>query len=297
MPVNQKPPDKFSRYTDPTGQLSNRDLKTGEWYVEHKIMLRNILIGFLGVWCAISVGYGVLGWLYYFVSGYFDDRALARREVAQFQNYAAIQQSYKALPLAFSAIQVYAPTDGHYDFVTLATNNNERVTIRLTYQFTFDGGQTETREVVILPKTTVPVASLGNASDTYPGNPALKTEKIVYERISAHEISRIQDFVSQRTKFTVDNLQFVPPQEGVSAARVKFDITNQTVFEFWEPFFYAEVMSGATPVGIFSFTVSDLKPEEKRSLDISTFIDVSGADDIRITPVMDIFDQSIYKKP
>lgn len=297
MPVSKKPQDKFSRYVDASGQFTNNELKAGEWYVAHKLVLRTILIWILGIWCVLSVGYGLIGWVMYYTSGYFKDRALVRSSVAQFQNYTQIQENYKAIPLDLNSIQVYSPVDNRYDFVTKATNNNERIVIRLKYHYEFAGGKTETSDIVVLPKSTVPVASLGQASDMYPSNPVLKFDEIKYERINAHVIPRIKDFLTQRTRFRVENPEFIPPTEGVVASRVKFDIINDTVFSFWEPLYFVEVISGGTTIGIFSITVPELKAEERRALDVSTFIDISGADDIRITPIIDIFDQSVFIKP
>lgn len=297
MPVSKKPQDKFSRYVDASGQFTNRELKTGEWYVTHKLLLRTILIWILGIWCVLSVGYGLIGWVMYYTSGYFDDRALLRSGVAQFQNYEQIQENYKASPLALKSIQVYSPIDGHYDFVTMATNNNERVVIRARYHYSFSSGESGTSDVVVLPKTTVPLAVLGQAAESYPSNPTLKFDTVAYERISPHIIPRIGDFISQRTRFRVEEPVFVPPQEGVVSSQIKFDIINDSVFSYWEPFYYVEVLSGGTAIGIIPITVPELKAEERRSIDINTFIDISAADDIRIIPVIDIFDPSVFIKP
>ncbi len=295
MAFGKKPPEKFSQYTDPTGEFSNKSLHVGSWYVEHKIFLRNILIGVLLIWSIFSVGYGVIGWGHYVVEGYFQDRTLAKRQIAQFQNYTHIQQSYKALPLDFSPIQIFSPTTGKYDFVTLATNQNQRVLIRLQYRFTFEGGETSVHETFLLPGQTVPVAVLGYDSENYPGNSSLKIESIKYEHVSPHRILKIQDYVSQRTKFSTQNLEFFPPQEGIQASRIRFDITNETGFAFWEAFFALEVLSGGQSLGLLSATIADFQPGETRSVDVSTFFDIGSADEVRLTPIIDIFDSSVYK--
>ncbi len=296
MPLAPKPKDKFSRYTDPTGQMSNRELTFGEWYVSHKIMLRNIFIGVLGIWSFISVGYSLVAWGAYATSGYFDDRALARRQVRQIQDYTAIQQNYKAKPLDMSALRVYTGTDSTYDFVVNAKNPNSQFIITVRFLYTYDGGQTAEREVLLLPQSTVPIAFLGHVLESYPSNPTLKIVNIGYERVSTHDIPKIQDFVTQRTKFTVENVTFTPPQEGVLASRITFDLVNNTVFSFWEPFFFIEIMSGEEPVGIMSTTVSNFGAEERRTIEVATFTDITGADSVRVTPVMNVFENSIYKK-
>jgi len=293
----QKTPDKFSRYTDATGEYSNKSLKVGGWYVAHKIVLRNICIGILLVWSVISVGYGIFGWGLYFVDGYFDDKALARRQIEQFQNYQNIQQGYKAKDLEFGTIGIFSPIEGKYDFVSAATNPNENVVVTVEFTYAYEGGETALNKVVLLPKATVPVAVLGHDAAAYPGNPTLKIQKVSYERISPHRITKIADYISQRSKFSVTNVEFVPPQEGVQASRVKFDLTNETVFEFWEPVYYVEILSGGGLMGILSTTLPEFKPGETRTVDINTFIDIASADDIRVTPVMDVFDASIFKRP
>lgn len=295
MAFTSKPPDKFSRYTDATGELSNKSLTAGEWYVSHKILLRNILIGVLLVWVVISVGYSLIAWGSYAVSGYFQDRALARRQITQFQNYEVLQQAYKATPLDFEAIQIFTPTEGKYDLVTFTTNKNSRFVVKLDYSFTYEGGKTETKHVSLLPLSRVPVAVLGVESESYPGNPTLKVEKVGYERVSEHAISDVGEYIKQRTNFTIENPQFLPPQEGVPASRLTFDILNNTLYGFWEPFFYVEILSGGETLGMVSLTVPDFKAGERRSIDLSTFIDLGSAEDIRLVPMLDVFDTSVYK--
>lgn len=292
-----KPPDKFSRYTDATGEFSNKSLRFGEWYVAHKILLRNIITGVLLVWVVISIGYSLIAWGSYFLGGYFQDRDLARRQIAQFQNYTALQQGYKALPLDFESIQISSPAEGKYDFVTFASNKNERFIVRLDYSFSYEGGKTQTQHISILPTTRIPVAALGQDLESYPGNPTLKIEKVSYERINEHSIPDIADYLKQRVNFVGENLEFTPPQEGVQASRLKFDIVNNTVFEYWEPFFYGELLSGGEPAGLLSLTVPDFKPGERRTIEINTFLDVGSVDDIRLIPMVDIFDSSVYKRP
>lgn len=297
MIFGKNPKDKFSRYRDPTGEFSNSTLKTGEWYVAHRILLRNIMIGILVVWGVVSVGYGVVAWGHYIVSGYFADRELARRQIRQFQNYEDIQESYKAVPLNFSPLQIYSSAAAKYDFVTRATNSNERFAIKIRYFFSYDGGKTAEAETLILPKMTVPVAVLGFDSENYPNNPKINIQKISYERISPHYIVRVGEYVEQRLKFSAENIQFVPPTEGVLASRVSFDVTNHSAYEFWEPFFYVEIFSGGEVIGILGLTLPQLKPSEKRTVDLNTFVDVELADDIRLTPMVDVFDRSVYKIP
>lgn len=297
MAFASKPPDKFSRYTDATGELSNKSLKVGGWYVAHKVLLRSIAIGVLLVWCVISVGFGIIAWGAYAVDGYFEDRALARRQIQQFQNYTNIQQSYKATALELSPIEIFVPSEGKYDLVSHATNKNDRTIITVEYKFTYEGGETAVNKTVILPHATVPLAVLGTETESYPGNPQLKIEDIKYERISPHQIYRIDDYIAQRSNFVVENVEFIPPQEGVLASRVKFDVTNNTVFTFWEPYFYVEILGGGGNIGILSTTIADFKPGETRTLDIATFTDILGADEIRLTPVMNVFDSSIYQRP
>ena len=77
MSAKPKTPDKFSRYVDPTGEFSNRELKLSVFYLKHKLLLQKIGKNVLIVWCVVSVGYSFGYWVYYFSFGYFEDQKIA----------------------------------------------------------------------------------------------------------------------------------------------------------------------------------------------------------------------------
>lgn len=296
MSFSKKKEDTFSRYTDVTGTVSNRSLKLGEWYVSHKILLRNIFLVVFGIWCVISIGYSFFALVWYAVDGYFEDRSMLRARVLSLQRNNLSRNEYTATPLSFGNVQIFSPSPDLYDFVVSTENKNERSLAVVHYKFTFDGGETKTETMTVLPGKTIPLISLGNSFSDFPTNVKFVVVKKDFERIDAHRVSNIKNFIDSRLQFMTDEVVFTPPSEGLTSSKVEFFIQNNTVHNFWEIPFVAEIKSGSQTVGVFFFTVSDFVEGERRKIDVHTFFDVSFGDSLFVTPVFNVFDSSLYKR-
>ena len=84
QPVHEKK-DLAAKYKAPPEEFSYRQLKLAAWYVKNKILLQKIGIGLLIFWCVVSIGYGIFKWGDYFIFGYFADKEMVERQVAEVQ--------------------------------------------------------------------------------------------------------------------------------------------------------------------------------------------------------------------
>lgn len=296
--MEEKTIDKFSRYTDPTGEFSNRELKLAEWYLKHKLLLQKIGKYILIVWCVITVGYGVGYLVYYFSYGYFQDQKMSAQSVLQFQNYQNLQTMYGAKDLVVREIAVYNSVSDLYDFVAQVENLNERWIAQVTYKFEYGGGETPSATTTLLPQTTRPIVVFGAIAGSYPTGARLMIEKIDWRRINPHTGINIQNYIDERSKFSVEKLAFTPARRstGILNNMIEFDLFNDTAYSFWEAEFYVELRDGGATVGLIHLNVDKFKTTEGRHIDLRSFVDNLRVDDIVIWPVFDIFDSSVYMK-
>lgn len=292
----EKKVDKLSRYSDPTGEFSNRQIKLAEWYLKHKLLLQKIGKNFLIVWCAATVGYSLSYWVYYLSYGYFQDQNTLNRQTVEFQNYQSMQSSYGAQALQVGNIEVYNSVSDLYDFVARVTNPNERWLATLTYKFSYAGGESETKTTVLWPGASRPVVAFGVSAGAYPGYPNLVMEKVEWKRLNPHSTLNVKDFVATRSQFTTENFAFTSASRsaGILNHIIQFDLFNDSAYSFWDPEFYVELKDGGQTVGVIYLALDKFKAGEQRKIDLRSWVDNLQVSDIVIWPVFDIFDKGEY---
>lgn len=296
--MEEKIKSKFSRYTDPTGEFSNRALKLAEWYLKHKLLLQKIGKYILVGWCVVTVGYSFGYWLYYFSYGYFQDQKMATQSVAQFQNYKNLQTMYGAKDLVVKDVDVYNSVSDLYDFAAQVENPNERWVARVTYRFAFSGGETSLTTTVLPPQGARPVALFGAAAGSYPVGARLVIEKIDWRRLNPHVDVDIKNYIAERSKFSVERFAFTPASRsaGILNNMIEFDLFNDTAYSFWDAEFYVELKDRGETVGLIHLNADKFKAGEKRRIDLRSFVDNLRVSDIIVWPVFNVFDVGEYMK-
>lgn len=296
--MEEKIKSKLSRYTDPTGEFSNRQIKLAEWYLKHKLLLQKIGKYILIAWCVVTVGYG-FGYLgYYFSYGYFQDKKMAAQSVAQFQNYSKLQTMYGAKDLIVKDVDVYNSVSDLYDFAARVENPNERWIARVTYKFVFGGGETPLAQTTLAPKSARPIVYFGGSAGTYPLGASFVIEKVDWQRINPHSGIDIEDYISQRTRFSVDQFRFTPQKRsaGILNSMIQFSLSNDTAYNFWDAKLIVELLDGGQTVGMVNLNVERFMAGEKRSIDLRSWVDNLSVTDIVLWIGFDVFDNGEFMK-
>ncbi len=292
----EKKIDMLSKYTDPTGEFSNRELKTAEWYLRHKIQLKNIFKWFLILWCIITIGYSFGYWGYYFSYGYFQDQKMYAQQTVELQNYTAIQPMYGAQDLQVGNIEAYNSVSNLYDFAAWVTNPNKRWIAMVRYKFVYVGGETATKETVLWPQSSRPVVSFGEQAGSYPSYPQFTIENIEWRRINPHSSIDIPNFIAERSKFAVENFTFTAASRsaGILNHLIRFDLFNDTAYNYWDPEFYVELKDGSQTAGFIYVTLDKFKAGDERHIDLRSWVDNLNVSDIVLWPAFNIFDKSEF---
>lgn len=292
---SSKPPEKLKRYIDPTGELGNKGLTRGIWYVKHKLLLRKIFIITMIVWITISVGVGGVFALKYASYDIWQDKNSYVDEYVRVPNFAALHPMYQPVSLDVQLTRVIKESDDRYNFVTKVQNPNVRYLANVTYHYEYRTGQTEQKTVTLLPGREQFMYAFGHESVVFPSQTQLMIDDISWKRISAKVIPDIVGYMDERLDFTAEEVNFVEPSaEGALVPSIQFDLRNNTVYSFWEPQFIVELKRGGATAGVILVTEVGIQSEEVRPIEYRVFQEVDNITGVQITPMMNVFDQSVY---
>ncbi|MDP2692559.1 MAG: hypothetical protein Q8O88_02880 [bacterium] len=289
---------KINEYVDTTGQLSSRHLMLGTWYLRHRQLFYEIGIGFLIAWCIVFVGYSSWKWGEYLIFGYWADQEYQLRDVQNTQNYSNIQSIYRAQDLQVSDVHMFITSEGMYDFTANIKNPNERWVAKVSYHFVYSGGESEPQIATVIPMSELPIIAFGIEIDSPPSNVNFVVDNIAWASVDAHKVPDVATFLSERNRFTIDNLLIeFPSLSGISVPSVSFDIANQSAFSYWGPVFFVELLNGSQVVGYINLYFDKIESFATESVTLRYFNSITEFSNIRIIPVINYFDDSIYIDP
>ena len=294
----KKKEDKLSLYQDPTGEFSNRSLKLGEWYLSHKVLLQKIGMTILIVWCVITMGIGISYFGYYLVFGYTNDSQMYAQQTLEFQNYENLQVAYKPQDLQVRRVQVFESATDKYDMSAQVVNPNERWVAYVDYKYKYGGGETDIRTEMLLPGEARPIVYFGVESPNYPSKAELVFGHISWKKINAHYVKDVKAFIDQRKIFEMSNFDFTKASRstGASTNIIEFDITNASSYGYWDLEFIVELIDGPT-VGYLYILEDQFRAGDTRHIDVRSTVDNLNVSDIKVHPVVDVFDLEKFMAP
>ncbi len=282
----------FEQYIDPTGEFSNKELAAGDWFVRHKFFLRQLSFGLLIAWCVITIGFSTYVIGEYLFRGLWQDFDTEDRQIADLSSPGA-EELFSAQELKPEQIDVFPSSPGKYDMYSALTNENAWYVAYITYHYDTSGGPTEMKELAVLPGQRVAVAQIGLEAAKRPSNVSLVIDRTRWERINSHVVADVPAYVADRLDFMTTDTQIgADAEDGTS--KLTFMVKNDTVYDYWNATFVVELRRGNAIVGVFPLTVPLFKAQEERAIDLRPFVNLDRVTNIRLVPVMDVFDSSIY---
>lgn len=288
--------ERLGRYVDPTGELTNRDLAFGEWYVRHRVLLREIVVGILIAIIVIFGGFSVYQVAGYAFFGYWNDEQLRTDLTKNAVAIKSIHDSQAPAALEIAPIEIYSGVTGKFDIVALAKNMNDRWMANVSYNFVFDGGETPVQRVLILPGQTLPITALGTPSAESLSNVRLVIKSTDWRRLDDHRYPKPLNFIAEREQFPVRDFVFHPtdPNLGTVANQISFKLKNDSAYGYEQPSFYVLLKNGDSVVGVKRFFVDTFRSGEERTIDLTSFADSLSVDGLEIIPDIDIFTSDNY---
>lgn len=294
---NKKQADLLNRYEDPTGEFTNRDLRFSEWYVRHQVWLKHVVMGFLISIIVVFGGYGLYGIFEYAFYGYGHGE---RTRSALVKNAVALQTTKKieaALPITLNEVVYFPASANTVDFVSLASNPNDRWAAEVTYVFA--NGETSTKEqsVWIWPKQTMPLTALGADQNIASAQSQLVIKKINWRKLDNRTYPNIAQYITDRLTWQVGDFAYTSAATvpGAAFSQVSFSVTNQAIFGYWEVPFIALLKKGDSLVAVKSFVHDGWGVQEKRVVQLTVPVDTLDIDTIEIFANLNLFDTGIYQ--
>ncbi len=287
---NARGKQAYAKYVSPTGELEARELRFGEWYVRHKIQLQHIGKWALITWCALTLGFSLWQWGEYAFVGYRNERTFLEQSRAGFKNYDDVHALYGASDITVSRVQIFRSGAGKYDFSAFVANPNAQYAVILRYQFAYAGGATVIAETTLLPNERRPVVVFGHEAAQFPSSARFVVEEKRFRRVDPHDIPNVAGFIEERLAFNVSNIT-------ISSGHVSFDVLNNSAYSYWQAVFYVQLVSGDTIVGLLYLPLDQFRSGEKRSRDIRLFSDGENIRTIQLSPIINVFDQSVFMSP
>lgn len=298
MTAKTKKTDPYNKYVDPTGEISNRELEVAAWYVTHKESLKKFGTGLLAAFCVATAGYGIYGWLEYLIVGYREDRAAF---VSLGGNAPGIRHLERnpAEGLSLGAVYTFQTAAGRYDMAAEAKNDRPDMTALVTFRYVFSGGESARTQRQIMPAGSAILAAYGVESDGTPQNASLVVDSVAWQRVNPHTVPDPAAYVSERLRFAVENVAFVPAasESDLSSSHISFDAVNPSAYSYWQARFDAAFFDGEELTGVAPITIDRFRSGERRRVDYATQNPAVRAREVRLYPDLNIFDRAVYMPP
>lgn len=293
-----KPKITFERYVDPTGEFSSKRLKYSLWFTEHKLILYKVSLGVLSLFSIIIWILGIWWWSDYII---FETGAGARlrKSLANFTNSSLLASRFTPTTLAVVDTVVTAGGVDKYDISAEVVNPNDRFIAIFDYYFLVDGEKTPVQTTVLLPKDDRPIAYFGLKKTVAPNAPVLFLENVKWQRVANDTIADTQSWQAERLNFSVKDFAFTRSEstDGVGSHMISFTLTNNSSFAYTAPRFYVALLLQQGMVGLVPLSVPQFKSLEERKIDIRSFVPTLNVTDVQIFPLINVYDDTVYRKP
>ena len=293
LPV-KKP--SLERYVDPTGELTNKKLKFGEWYVRNRLLLRKIFVGSLTAWCIVFGGYSLYGWGKWLAIDIWNDNKM-QVELTQTQIPWAYWRDARApQPLAIAPVEITPSGENKVDFIALADNVNKHWIAAITYHFVYGAAETDPQTTRVSPGQRRALLSLGNTNN---GGAQLIVDKTEWERLNSHQIADPAAYVAERFKFGVRDVVFTPASAATGAPThsLAFTVSNNSAYSFWLAKFTVLYLDGNQVVGVKQIEVPQFRAGESRAQEIKSLAPQLNVTNVDVIPEVNPFSASTFMAP
>lgn len=287
----------YTKYQDTTGELSGTDLKRYIWFTKNQVLLYRLLVSFLIAFIVFAFGYSLWGIGNYVALGYWLDQKIYQ-ELGGFYDYTGIHARYGAQPLQVLSVDAIESGVNKFDEIAQLLNPNERFIAEFDYYFDFGGGVSTTRErATLMPLENRPVGEFGLDSGAFGGAGNLVIDNVSWTRVSNHDVTNIQEFLDNHSKFTASSVVFTNSarENAASAHVISFDLTNGSAYSYYAPKFLIGLFQGGALVGVIPWqSDSDFYSLQTKKVDIRSFVTNLNVDQVEVYPLINWFDSESF---
>lgn len=296
----QNIPVDINRYQD-SFTPSAKKLDLGLWLIERGKYLRAGLIIFLIILAVMAWSRTIYGFAYYITKGMNEDEILVREMVAVQTIGHDYILSLSANDLVYSPVQVLRANGDKYDFVGQIENPNSGYSASFNYCFFEQNQEIECDESFVFPGETKNLLSLAKPFNYIPRDVNFIIKDIIWRRINNRQFPDWKNYRDGHLNIVIEGAEFKPSQasglsEKLNLNTLKFTATNKTPFNYWEVSLTILLYSGNAIAGVNKYILTEFMSGEKQTVEMSWLGNLSGVDNIKIIPEVNILDNNVYIK-
>jgi hypothetical protein len=287
----------LKRYETDVGGVSLNTLEAGLWWTRNRPKFKAALIFFLIAISAVSWVYTLYGWGSYLLVGMNQDTQLARELVQT----TALNPKYLTDKAAKSLILSPAGIINNNDsFDMYITVKNPNVSFYGVFSYCFRNAEKSyCGDDFILPGEQKYILALAKEFKFQPNNIIFSITNLKWQRINAHQIPDWKKYRDSRLDISVENTSFVSNSGEISGKTIlntlSFTASNDSPYSYWEAPFTIVLFNAGRVISINRYLVKDFLSHQSQDIKMVWPGIVGTADNISITPDINILDKNVYK--
>ncbi|KKP90649.1 MAG: hypothetical protein UR94_C0026G0006 [Parcubacteria group bacterium GW2011_GWA2_36_10] len=271
--------------------LSNQDLERGYWWLQHKELINKIFLVFLILSLLSLYIWLAFAYLRYWQSGSWE--TYAQQLDSQQFNWAQYHQERVAKALKISSAQALATNGSLYNLVAAVENpNTDWLATKLTYRFVVNGQAQANKETFVLPVSNKFLLQLAYQAKTSIQSVQIEILETTWQRVGETDFNV---FTLNDPQYLGPNIQVVEDKKIDLPARVVWQATNDSLFDFWQVPWQVAVYNQDRLVGVSELLVEDFKSLETKDLEVVWLYDLPRITKVLVTPQLNIKDKNNIK--
>jgi hypothetical protein len=272
-------------------ELSDKELKFGYWFLLHRETAKRalwiiIITAVAAVW--IYSGWQWIDWL---TSRKAEEAAL-QQMISSSVNIKDYIKRNAPVPLEIGTVTAVPAGKNVYNLIGQVKNPNIKWgAIAMSYTFTANGEQFS-GEGFILPQEEKYLLSLGVNLKTPPQTVTLEVPEIKWKRVQDLSNLHVPQFSVLNQK--LEQLSSLT-EGGVPAARLKFDLVNNSAYSFWQMGVTVVLTNAGSPQAVGRQTLTNILSNGKYPVEFYWPQGIPYTDNLTVKTEVNLLDPAIFK--
>jgi hypothetical protein len=299
MGKNNMPPEQKKSPLTVQYQAIDADYRRDIAIVEARPLVLRIALTLWGLLDVGLIALFLIVVLGYLISGSFEDSRSMARLGDNVAGFHAITEAQQPIDFQIAPAKVLGGA-GRYDLFSRVANTNENWSATFSYHYSYDGGETDPQSGFLNPNETREVPALAVESSGTPRNARMIIENVMWNRVDRHAVPSVDAYLENHNNFPISNIIYsnnIGLGTTVNVGQTDFTLANRTSYSYWEPKFLVFLERGTTTLAVTEITVPRFVSSESRSINVRWLDAIPASATIRVVPVINYQDESLYMKP
>lgn len=278
---------------------SAQELQFANWWVRHRLLLRQLGYGALFFWVVASWGYGFWVMFDTYALSYPKEQRLPAR-IALIAPTSEAQSLATPLPLLPGAASTIPVSDNRFHALAPVSNPNTLWWAEIEYRFRAGDRETPLQTAALLPGDTRILGEFGIMQSGF-GTPGMSIEKTTWHRIDPTITLPLNyaDYKAERFPITVEtpNYQSDLSIQGKPLGKSTFSLRNPSGYEFRNVEILTLLFRDGSLVGAQKLLVPQLGADSQRTIEQIWPDAPQGVTRVEVQPFVNILDPETFVRP